>query len=105
VKGFPWAPTIDGEILTDTPYNLLRNGKFHRKDALLGANKDEGSFWILPELPGFTRHGPSLQNYTMYRQAVDVIAWDLKEDQVIGQFLLNKRCCQINYSRLVFIKI
>jgi len=82
-QAFPWAPTVDGEFLVDTPYNLLKSGRFHRKDALLGTNRDEGSFWILPELPGFSRHNSSLQNLTMFRQAVDVITWDLNTDQVI----------------------
>ena len=83
LKAFPWAATLDGEFLVDSPYNLLKAGKYHRKDALLGANQDEGSFWVLPELPGFSRFNNSLQNLTMFRSAVDVIAWDLTTQQVL----------------------
>jgi carboxylesterase type B len=74
---FPWAPTVDGDFLTDTPYNLLMSGQFQHKEALLGVNRDEGTFWILFVLPGFTKDGPSRQNLSMYNGGVDIITWDL----------------------------
>lgn len=79
---FPWAPTVDGEFLIDTPYNMLKAGRFQKKDALLGVNRDEGTFWILFGLPNFNAHGPSPQNLTMFNRGVDIIAWDLTADQV-----------------------
>jgi len=79
---FPWVATVDGEFLTDTPYNLIRQGRFQHKDALLGVNADEGTFWILFALPGFSKDGPSLQNLTMFRRGVDTICWDLNQQQV-----------------------
>jgi len=83
MQQFPWVPTVDGEFLTDTPYNLISQGRFEHKDALLGTNADEGTFWILFALPGFSKDGPSLQNLTMFRSGVDVICWDLSEQQVL----------------------
>ena len=74
---FPWVPAVDGEFLVDTPYNLLSKGGFDKKDVLLGVNKDEGTFWILYTLPGFSKDGPSYQNYSMFQDGVDVISWDL----------------------------
>ena len=74
---FPWAPTVDGEFLTDTPYNLLKDGKFQKKESLLGVNHDEGTFWILFTLPGFSKDHASLQTYDMYKNGVDTIIWDL----------------------------
>jgi len=82
VQQFPWVPTVDGEFLTDTPYNLISQGRFQHKDALLGSNADEGTFWILFALPGFSKDGPSLQNLTMFRNGVDKICWDLSDQQV-----------------------
>ena len=77
---FPWAPTVDGRFLADTPYNLMKAGRFQRKESLLGVNKNEGTFWILYVLAGFTKDGPSLQNWTSFNGGVDVIAWDLSEE-------------------------
>lgn len=77
---FPWAPTVDGRFLTDTPHNLLKTGEFQRKESILGVNKDEGTYWILYVLGGFTKDGPSLQNRTTFRRGIDVIAWDLAEE-------------------------
>lgn len=74
---FPWAPTVDDDFLTDTPYNLLKQGKFQHKDSLLGVNKDEGTFWILFTLPGFSKDHESLQNRTTFNEAIDTLVWDL----------------------------
>jgi len=78
---FPWAPTVDGDFLVDTPYNMLKSGRFQRKDSLLGVNRDEGTFWILYSLPGFSKDSASLHNYTMFLNGVDQIAWDLTDFQ------------------------
>ena len=77
--------TVDGEFLTDTPHNLISQGRFEHKDSLLGANADEGTFWILFALPGFSKDGPSLQNLTMFRNGVDIICWDLSDQQVLSR--------------------
>lgn len=74
---FPWAPTVDGDFLTDTPHNLLKAGKFILKDSLMGINKDEGTFWILYAIKGLSKDTESLLTYPMYRAGVDVIDWDL----------------------------
>jgi len=81
---FPWAPTVDGDFLIDTPYNMLKAGRFQQKDALLGVNRDEGTYWILYALPGFSAHGPSPQNLSMFNSGMDIIAWDLTANQVIS---------------------
>ncbi len=74
---FPWAPTVDGDFLTDTPYNLLKQNKFKLKDSILGVNKDEGTYWILYVLPGLSKDDESLQSFGMFKSAVDVVDWDL----------------------------
>ena len=76
-----WAPTIDGVFLQDSPYNLLQQGRYQKnKNVLIGANKDEGTFWILYSIPGVSKDSPSPINYTMYVDAIDIIDWDLSED-------------------------
>jgi len=98
---FPWVATVDGEFLTDTPFNLVRQGRFQHKDALLGVNADEGTFWILFALPGFSKDGPSLQNLTMFRSGVDTICWDLSEQQVHAC----KRTYFYSYAPCVYVMI
>jgi carboxylesterase type B len=74
---FPWVPSVDGDFLKDTPHNLLYQGKYAKKDTLLGVNKEEGTFWILYVLPGMYKDQESLQNYTMFKAGVDTMDWDL----------------------------
>lgn len=78
---FPWAPTVDGEFLPDTPYRMLKSGRFQKKEALLGVNRDEGTYWIVYALPGFHKDHASLQNRSMYQDGVDQIAWDVSEER------------------------
>ena len=78
---FPWVPTIDGDFLSESPYNLLQQGSFQKnKNILIGSNKDEGTFWILYSVPGLSKDSPSLLNHTMYLDGVDIIDWDLSEN-------------------------
>ena len=74
---FPWAPSVDGDFLTDTPYNMLQAGKFQHKEALLGVNKDEGTFWILFSVKGLSKDHESLLTYKQYVDGIDVIAHDV----------------------------
>jgi len=97
---FPWVATVDGEFLTDSPYNLIRQGRFEHKNSLLGVNADEGTFWILFVLPGFSKDTPSLQNLTLFRKGVDVICWDLNEQQVRSTLLAGTFINNL-YSQLV----
>ncbi len=73
---FPWAPTVDGDFIPDSPHNMLRDGKFQQKDSLIGVNKDEGTFWILYSIPGLSKDHESHLSYQMYRDGVDIIDWD-----------------------------
>ena len=40
---------VDGEFLTDTPYNLLQQGLFRRIPTILGVTSDEGYLLTHPE--------------------------------------------------------
>jgi len=40
-----WAPTVDGKVLTDTPLNLLTQGKFAKVPLMVGQTKDAGAFY------------------------------------------------------------
>ena len=42
---FSWAPGYDGEFFPYPPSWALKEGYIHKKDVLIGANKDEGSMF------------------------------------------------------------
>ena len=74
---FPWAPTSDGDFIPDSPHNMLKEGRFQRKDSLIGVNKDEGTFWILYSIADLSKDHESLLTNSMYNDGVDIIDWDV----------------------------
>ena len=50
---FPWVPCVDGEFLTHSPREHFNRGDFKKADILLGANKDEGTYFILYGVDGY----------------------------------------------------
>ena len=95
---FPWAPSIDGEFMEESPHDLLQtfanqgsshgNSNHHKhlldslkhKEALLGVNSDEGTYWILYALEVLSKDSTSLVSYEQFVEAIDVIDWDLNSE-------------------------
>lgn len=48
-----FAPNVDGEVLPDTPENLLVEGKFAKVPFIVGQTKDEGAFFYRLTLNSF----------------------------------------------------
>lgn len=44
---FPFVPVLDGEFLTESPYESLAKKNFKNVSILIGSNKDEGFYFIL----------------------------------------------------------
>jgi len=44
---FPFVPIVDGTFLPASPQSILNSGTFPRKAVLLGANQDEGSYFLV----------------------------------------------------------
>jgi carboxylesterase type B len=85
----PWTPTIDGDLLTDQPIRLLREGKFKKVPIMMGVTRDEAggfvfgavgfpiapwlytsvvSAWLLLYTPEYLRNYPSI--YTDGRNGI-----------------------------------
>ena len=47
VCAMPFVPIIDGQFLPENPLRMLQSGQFKKTEVLLGANKDEGSYFLL----------------------------------------------------------
>ncbi|KAE8295463.1 Cholinesterase [Larimichthys crocea] len=54
VLGLPFVPVVDGDFLREKVEVLLSTGKLPKKDLLLGLNKDEGTYFLLYGVPGFS---------------------------------------------------
>ena len=78
---FPWVPTVDGDTVAASPYDLVTSAAYEVKDTLLGVNSNEGSFWVLYGLPGFSKDNASLQYDAALAHGIETIAWDLTPAQ------------------------
>ena len=47
VCAMPFVPIIDGQFLPENPLRMLQSGQFKKTEVLLGANKDEGSYFLI----------------------------------------------------------
>ena len=47
ICAMPFVPVTDGTFLTDSPLRLVQAGKFRKTDVLLGANQEEGTYFLL----------------------------------------------------------
>ncbi|XP_002732249.2 acetylcholinesterase-like, partial [Saccoglossus kowalevskii] len=74
---FPWVPVVDNKFLTDEPKRLIRNGHFKKASIMAGVNGDEGTYFILYQIPGYEIDTPSYQTYDNYLGNVDVVNYDL----------------------------
>ena len=68
-----WAPTVDGDLIPDTPPALLAAGRVHPVDVILGFNKDESTLILVLLFPTFSIHNESLQTYQSYTQLVPLL--------------------------------
>ena len=56
--------------------------------SIKGANKDEGTFWILFSVNGLSKDSESLLSHQQFLDGVDVVDWDL--NNVTKQKIINK---------------
>ncbi|WWD00792.1 hypothetical protein V866_007727 [Kwoniella sp. B9012] len=57
--GFIYAPSIDGDLIPDSPHTLLSQGRFAKKPFISGNNKDEGTSFV-PNFVNSTETGLQL---------------------------------------------
>jgi len=84
---FWFVPTIDHKFLEKSPAELLKGGRFQRKDIMLGTNSHEGSNFIILSFPqhfGFTRDYNADVTSEQYREMVEQLGLvDSSSDVVI----------------------
>ncbi|XP_026549820.1 acetylcholinesterase [Notechis scutatus] len=86
---FPFVPVIDGDFFPDTPEAMLSSGNFKETQVLLGVVKDEGSYFLIYGLPGFSKDNESLINQADFLEGVRMSvphANDIATEAVVMQY-------------------
>ncbi|XP_040903059.1 acetylcholinesterase-like [Toxotes jaculatrix] len=68
--GLSFVPVVDGDFIPDKPEVLLNTSNHAKKEVLLGLNKDEGTYFLVYGVPGFTNTGQSLITRSNFLQGV-----------------------------------
>ncbi|XP_067898282.1 cholinesterase-like [Heterodontus francisci] len=89
LSGYVFIPVIDGDFLTDQPEELIQMGNFKQIQILAGVNKDEGSYFLMYEAPGFKRDTDSLITREEFLQGVRMSfpdAGDIGLEAIVFQY-------------------
>ncbi|XP_069831357.1 cholinesterase isoform X2 [Dendropsophus ebraccatus] len=85
-----FLPVVDGDFLIDLPENLLQLGQLKKNTQILtGVNKDEGSYFLVYQIPGFSIDHESFINRTQFQESVKLAfpkATELAVDSVIFHY-------------------
>lgn len=77
---FPFVPVVDGEFLTETPTSARMRGSFKEADVLLGTNSNEGSFFMVYDLPDYyDKDTESLINRTQFFELIPHLLPEMNE--------------------------
>ncbi|XP_060902246.1 acetylcholinesterase-like [Labrus mixtus] len=72
----PFVPVVDGDFLPDTVEALLSSGNLRKQELLFGLNKDEGTYFLMYGVPGFSLTGESLITRKDFLNAVGLAMSD-----------------------------
>lgn len=67
---FPFVPVYDGVFLPEDPVSAVQNGNFKDCELIIGSNTNEAFFFIIYEVPGFSKDTDSLLDYDAYIEAL-----------------------------------
>ncbi|XP_063298682.1 cholinesterase [Pelobates fuscus] len=85
-----FPPSVDGDFLMDKPEVLIQLGQFKKNTQILtGVNKDEGSYFLVYQLPGFSKDHESFINKTQFQESVKLAfnkATELALDSIIFHY-------------------
>ncbi|OCT66584.1 cholinesterase [Xenopus laevis] len=66
-----FPPVVDEDFLTEMPEKLLKLGQLKKNtDILTGVNKDEGSYFLVYGIPGFSKDHESYINRAQFEESV-----------------------------------
>ncbi|XP_062993561.1 acetylcholinesterase-like isoform X2 [Elgaria multicarinata webbii] len=86
---FSFVPVIDGDFFPDTPETMLSTGNFKDTQVLLGVVKDEGTYFLIYGMPGFSKDTESLITREDFLEGVRIgvpHANDIAAEAVVLQY-------------------
>ncbi|XP_042329877.1 acetylcholinesterase [Sceloporus undulatus] len=86
---FSFVPVIDGDFFPDTPEAMLSTGNFKDTQVLLGVVKDEGTYFLIYGVPGFSKDNESLISREDFLEGVRIgvpHANDIAAEAVVLQY-------------------
>ncbi|XP_069752913.1 cholinesterase-like isoform X1 [Narcine bancroftii] len=89
LSGCVFAPIVDGDFLSDLPDELIQMKKFKKIQILAGVNKDEGSYFLVYEAPGFKKDTESLITREEFLKGIKMTfpdAGDIGVEAVVFQY-------------------
>ncbi|XP_041420836.1 cholinesterase-like isoform X1 [Xenopus laevis] len=85
-----FPPTVDGDFLIEMPEILMQIGQLKKNTQILtGVNRDEGSYFLVYGLPGFSKDHESFINRTQFQESVRLSfpeATELAVDSVLFHY-------------------
>ncbi|EDO36346.1 predicted protein, partial [Nematostella vectensis] len=96
------TPVVDGEFLTGSTKQLLREGKINKADVMLGVNANEGGFFALL-FPGHLKNGlpqqqlhaameTSLKSFTgMNTIALEAVKFEYQDNKKLNDNITNRQ--------------
>ncbi|XP_029028211.1 cholinesterase-like [Betta splendens] len=79
ILSLPFLPVVDGDVLPDNPEVLLSTGSLPKKELVIGLNKDEGPYFLINVVPGFSISGQSLITRNQFLHGVNLTMPDAAE--------------------------
>ncbi|KAM9317086.1 cholinesterase [Gastrophryne carolinensis] len=85
-----FPPAVDGDFLIDLPEHLLQLGQLKKDTQILtGVNKDEGSYFLVYQIPWFSKDHQSFINRTQFQESVKLAfpkATELAIDSILFHY-------------------
>ncbi|KAM4694527.1 cholinesterase isoform 1-T3 [Discoglossus pictus] len=85
-----FPPVVDGDFLIEMPDVLMQLGQLKKNTQILtGVNKDEGSYFLVYQIPGFSKDHDSFINRTQFLESIKLAfpkATELALDSVLFHY-------------------
>ncbi|KAM4772572.1 cholinesterase [Rhinophrynus dorsalis] len=85
-----FPPAVDGDFIIDIPEMLMQLGQIKKNTQILtGVNRDEGSYFLVYQIPGFSKDHESFINRTQFQESVKLVfpkATELATDSVLFHY-------------------
>ena len=74
ICAMPFVPIVDGQFLPASPLRILQSGKFKKTEVLLGANRDEGSYFLIYYLTHLFKLADNVSCYKIHCTPVKIVS-------------------------------